>query len=311
MDSTAAFFKLYAVYFANYPNAVLKVRELMATNESFVYFASVFSQYSLQSMESLLTLPLERLPQYLSWVHLIYRKVPSEEKASMSKETIEAALFSLTEAVLKMISNFHDFNAKENVMLVQKLFPGTKFVTPTRYVIKYGEIGFMDPSYPGRIKRRIFILFNDLLVIGTKKKRLKPSRIVIESSLLEVSARSILENTIDGVAHAFRLVHSKLGSYICVVPSQKHSLEWVEALTSSAESARLSNRTEAETPEEIAATETGQTFRLRVQEELKRTGKIASVDDAVSFTLLRYKHFVDVHLKTSLQIKETEESRVQ
>jgi RhoGEF domain len=166
----APFLKLYKVYSENYPQAIAAIESLEATNERFAEFhtsrrSMVIKGRNMLDLPSLLIQPIQRIPRYSLLLADLIKRTDCEHA---DRANLERAL-ELVSAVADEVNNvIKDSENARRMIQLQKRFAGhVSFVEPTRRLVAELKCGLVMHKKEKKI-HGIFVLFNDLIVVGVR-----------------------------------------------------------------------------------------------------------------------------------------------
>ncbi|CAM9348282.1 unnamed protein product, partial [Phaeothamnion confervicola] len=162
----AARFGLYSSYINNYDDAMLRLKELEANPEFRAFVRACELQEPCHGLDvrSFLIQPVQRVPRY---------KLLLSELLKHTRDThpdfgnLRTGLEGVARAASLLNENARDHGRRKRVLELQLQFKES-FATPSRYLVKEGELKKVCNSGPKRYK---FVLFNDMLLYGTETLR--------------------------------------------------------------------------------------------------------------------------------------------
>jgi FYVE/RhoGEF/PH domain-containing protein 5/6 len=235
----APFLKMYYAYVANHEDALERLNAFRKQNEEFNRFLNVIERSQNQTLQSLLIMPVQRIPRYRL---LMDRVVSLAKKAHLENERIDAlkGVLSSIESIAGKLDT--DMKMKEKRLMViqlqEKMFRGkVELVTSSRFFVKMGvmKVNLRPHKKTSSFRPYQVILFNDLLVLATASR----TRASLKISL-PIEGMSLMEdeNAPDG-ASRFMILHSTQEFPIVVsVESEEQKQEWMQEIQKYIENAR-------------------------------------------------------------------------
>lgn len=235
MKPLIPFFKLYTPYIVNLGQSMqVYLRQLDFVVE-FEEFILTCNQAFEMNVEETLFSPVSRLPQYLQYFGALYKRATSEETKDCLREIIVEIVQIFTEAMAK----FRQQLQKNEVLTLQEEFGGkVSLVSPSRYVVKIGEVLRVHPiRSPKKLKPCKFVLFNDIVLVGSKTRRFLRGRIKTIYDLSKLRAVEVPDGTYENIVNAFKLVRSgvDMDPYVLICKHPDERASWIKLVNAEAE----------------------------------------------------------------------------
>ena len=190
----SSYFRVYQSYLENYDDAIKTLVQLRSTNVALDVFLTWQEKCEATSLDSLLIMPVQRLPRYLL---LLQEIIKIEEKLIVERQTHPGTLglfhhyplayhdiLTAREKISRIADAINSsLHVKESVQVVahlQSLFENdSKFVpfaTPTRQLVKEGVLKKINETrknaFLGSSSTYHFFLFNDLFLYAEELRKL-------------------------------------------------------------------------------------------------------------------------------------------
>eukprot|EP00457_Paulinella_chromatophora_P001600 gb/GEZN01001602.1/.p1 GENE.gb/GEZN01001602.1/~~gb/GEZN01001602.1/.p1 ORF type:complete len:625 (+),score=122.92 gb/GEZN01001602.1/:258-1877(+) len=163
------FFKLYTSFIKTYRKAAASLIEARKRSR-FAAFLQLNELCAGHSADALLQLPVSRLPQYLIYLGAIYQNM---DQSSTAANELAVAIMEVQQVTDDIATSLRDQVARKLVHTVQTQVFGNKvaLISPHRFVVKHGNLKrvLAKKMFSARTKMQIVILFNDMIVYGTRR----------------------------------------------------------------------------------------------------------------------------------------------
>jgi hypothetical protein len=162
----APFFRLYSTYINNYPAASKALVRLLAEDRR---FAEVYREVSArpalegQTLQSLLILPVQRIPRYQLLLSELLKRTPEQHADSAP---LRAALGVVMDVAQNLNEAAREFESRALVVAVQDELGVNDLVAPHRVLLRRGRLTKLSAKDEARRRGAEFefLLFNDLLL---------------------------------------------------------------------------------------------------------------------------------------------------
>ena len=158
---------MYQNYCNNYSAAATRLAALRKkTSSAFSKYCDEQSrskQFNRLNIESLLILPIQRMPRYKMLLEEIIKNTESDHP---DLEQLQTALSQIAAVNDSINSKMKDFDAMKRVQNIENLFSGkvTNLVTPSRRYIREGTLCKIERKDD---RDYLFILFNDCIIYAS------------------------------------------------------------------------------------------------------------------------------------------------
>jgi hypothetical protein len=227
------YFKVYSAYVALYNDQQQFLDNLINKNPKFWDFCVINEKIFSCNLSSILLAPVCRLPQYLFFLGNIYKKLDPMSQEGLD---LEDAILSVKQVTDEIAKRLNDETRKKQVISLQKQFGLIDLVTPSRYVVRMGNLKKVPSTsfvWRSDAKKCFFVLFNDMLMYGIKSK--DKGRVKHMFSIVGINAREITDGTLKGLDHAFR-INTPVKSFVVLGSSEADRSEWIECINMTAQS---------------------------------------------------------------------------
>eukprot|EP00939_MAST-03C_sp_MAST-3C-sp1_P000879 g879.t1 len=174
MKPVVPFFKLYKVYCSNHNKAMTIIERCSSTKPKFTKFCqSVLSdpEKSNQPLQSLLIMPIQRLPRFKMLLDRLLKYTPADHR---DHESLKMCLSSVSQVADYVNQGITEKENRIKVWEVQQTLvpPPSDLIAPHRVFVREGVL---EKVCRRTNKARYFFLFNDLIIYG---ERLMGKRLV-------------------------------------------------------------------------------------------------------------------------------------
>jgi len=167
-------FRIYQGYMEAYEDAIAILNDCRRRNPDFDYFCKWNEKSEGYSMESLLIMPVQRLPRYVLLLDELQRRTPEDDPARADMKSASERIKRVTESINKSLHTKD--NAGEIRELMDKFEKDDRYVdlvAPNRRLIVDGPLKkhFSKLSrHLTKTKQYHFFLFNDILVYAAASR---------------------------------------------------------------------------------------------------------------------------------------------
>ena len=165
-------FDLYRTYLENYDSAASRLADLRKSSAAFDHFCNLNDFCENTKLESLLILPVQRLPRYLLLLKEMEKQAPPGTEGVTDIQEAHKCIGKIASDINQCL---HVRNCMQKVRALQDKFEKDSryfdLVLPTRYIVKMGVLKKLFKGrtlMKGKYKAYHFFLFNDLLLYATK-----------------------------------------------------------------------------------------------------------------------------------------------
>jgi len=220
-------FRMYQKYVENYEAAAARLAELLQQPSS-PFSAHCWTQTEAIGLplESLLILPIQRLPRYKL---LIEEIVKHTESGHPDLDDLRDALSTITEVNNSMNRKMKEQDSRMKVQAIENRFSGklpVSLVTPSRRYLRQGQLCKIetkdDTDY-------LFMLFSDCILYASQSMigdGLKYGNLLPFNANFKVSSAAV--NPL-GIQNLFE-IHSTTESFMLYSSDRETMREWVEAI---------------------------------------------------------------------------------
>ena len=221
---------MYQNYCNNYSAAATCLSKLRKkTGSAFSKFCDEQNQcsyFNFLPIESLLILPIQRMPRYKMLLEEILKHTEPDHP---DLEQLQTALTKICAVNDSIDSDLKDFERRIRVQILENRFKGkvTNLVTPSRRVLREGVLRKMEGRDVALHKALLFVLFNDSLLFAAESA--SSDKLTFHNLLpfnrqfrVQLPSRIAVRNMFE--------VHSTNGSFMVLTQSTEQRDEWMESI---------------------------------------------------------------------------------
>mmetsp|Transcript_7041 Transcript_7041/g.11631 ORF Transcript_7041/g.11631 Transcript_7041/m.11631 type:complete len:468 (+) Transcript_7041:94-1497(+) len=222
------YFKMYQNYCNNYDNAMVLLNRYNEKKAFADFCVEIRSQCQNKTLQSLLILPIQRLPRYKLCLTEI---VKNTEKEHPDIVNLQRALELVEETTTLINERMKEFEARQQVRAIETRFSNRPdLVRPHRKFIREGFMTKVDKT--GKDREYTFFLFNDMVCYASGESKSKSSALKMHQQL-PVDSAFFIQDVPHHDKYSDRSfeVHSSVKSFIVHCTEYKVKREWMSDLS--------------------------------------------------------------------------------
>lgn len=218
------FFKMYGMYAGQHSVAVNRLRRLRQDNSKVEQTFATLEQQSGDSLESLLIMPVQRIPRYEM---LLRELVKYTDNALPDFPNLEKALTLVHQVATHMNEMIKAYEKSEELRTLEGQFVSRpNFVEPGRELVRQGTL---IKRCRKRDQEYTFFLFNNLIAYASRKSSLATQGKYKLHRRIDIDARFSVEEFEEPNLYGFTLV-SASKSFVVFSTSQEEQQSWINSI---------------------------------------------------------------------------------
>eukprot|EP00462_Mataza_sp_D1_P019215 CAMPEP_0175140716 /NCGR_PEP_ID=MMETSP0087-20121206/11680_1 /TAXON_ID=136419 /ORGANISM="Unknown Unknown, Strain D1" /LENGTH=719 /DNA_ID=CAMNT_0016424003 /DNA_START=11 /DNA_END=2170 /DNA_ORIENTATION=+ len=237
------FFRMYAHYIKNSRKS-LEVLQVLKDSSKFKAFLTLNEKCAGSDLKSLLSTPVNRVPQYLAYLAALHSKVPANTAAAQALHQAISDLQAVADDISKKMK---EDKARSQVMLIQKLTfsDDVALVAPHRLFVKKQTLKFISTEkslFKKSVKEYTIWLFNDMLLIGHAESSMWKGSVKHIMRTEGLKVQELPPQAAENHENAFVITSAldKDRLQICACETSKDRDKWVRAIRTQVRNAESS-----------------------------------------------------------------------
>merc|ERR1719245_49837 len=225
------YFRMYQNYCNNYDEAMVLLNKYSSKQSFTTYCKEVMDECNGQTLQSMLILPIQRLPRYQLCLTEI---VKNTENGHSDMIDLRRALELVKETTTLINDRMKEYEARQQVRSIERRFGSIKLVEPHRKFIKEGIMTKIDKTGKGR--DYTFFLFNDMLCYASGKRQ-SVENVEVHTNLsmrtmLPIDRAFFIQDIkyCDKYSDRSFEIHSSVKSFIVHCTEYQYKHQWMESL---------------------------------------------------------------------------------
>jgi len=228
----APYLKMYTEYCSNYDKAIARLKQKSDENKDLSAYLKRICSESIKNngvgldLQSLLIMPVQRIPRYKLLIQSLVSLTPEE---SSDSKLLNTALGTISKVADHINESIREKQNLEKILSIQRRFTGQcpPLLAPLRTFIREGSLTKVCRK---ENKKRWFILFSDALVYGQRIDTNIANPIYKFHRLLPLNTSKIV-NLDDSTKfkNSFQIIHP-IKSFTLIAENEQEKLSWITSI---------------------------------------------------------------------------------
>ncbi|KAF2072417.1 hypothetical protein CYY_006274 [Polysphondylium violaceum] len=228
----APFLKMYTEYCSNYDKAISRLKQKSDENKDLSAYLKRICSESIKNngigldLQSLLIMPVQRIPRYKLLIQSLVSFTPKE---SSDSALLGTALDTISKVADHINESIRERQNLEKILFIQRRFTGQcpPLLAPLRTFIREGSLTKVCRK---ENKKRWFILFSDAIVYGQRIDTNIANPIYKFHRLLPLNTSKILNlDDTPRLKNSFQIKHP-IKSFTLIAENDQEKLSWITSI---------------------------------------------------------------------------------